>query len=277
MSRELHQISDSILKAIDDYCQKTYDDGHRTHLGASIIGDKCKAKLWFTFRWVYHFKHSGQKERLFNTGHKEEERIIEWLRGSGFTVYNIDPKTNKQFRISGVNGHYGGSMDGIVFISDLGECLLECKTNKDGSDFNNLFENGFKTEKEKHWAQVCSYGEKWNLKHVVYINKNKNNDKLYVEVAILDENLGKQMEIKAKEIIYAKARPQRIAETPAYFECKYCDYIDVCHKGKAAEKNCRSCKFSEPVENAEWKCNKYNSVLPKEFIPKGCDLWEGII
>lgn len=279
MSREFFEISDAILKSINEYCQKTYDDGHRTHLGASLIGDKCKAKLWFTFRWVHHHIHTGRMQRLFNTGHKEEARIIEWLRGAGYEVINIDHKTGKQFIVSAVEGHYGGSTDGIIFIPQLQKwCLLECKTHKGGTEFKDFFELGFDESKETHWAQTCSYGERLELEYVVYICKNKTNDDLFIQVKKLDIKHGLEQIEKAKEIIYAKTRPTRIAQSPAYFECKNCDYIDVCHKiGTKIEKNCRSCKFAEPIENARWKCNKYDMTIPKEYIPNGCDLWEGII
>lgn len=279
MPRRFFDISTDILKRIDEHCQNTYDDGHRNHLGASIIGDKCEAKSWFTFRWVYHHKYSGRMQRLFNTGHKEEARIIEWLRGSGFNVKNLD-EYEKQFKISDCNGHFGGSIDGVIFIPKLNAwCLLECKSNKTGTDFKMLFDDaGFEIAKPKHWSQCCVYGYKLNLEYVVYICKNKDNDDLFIQVEKLDLNHGRELIEKANKIINSKIRPYRVAQTPAYFECKYCNFSDVCHKiGTPIEKNCRSCKFAEPVENAEWKCNKYNSILPKEFIPKGCNLWEGIM
>lgn len=276
MAREFLDISIKIWNDINLYCQNQYDEGHRNHLGASIIGDKCKRKLWFTFRWVYHHIHSGRMQRLFNTGHKEEARIIEWLRGAGYEVFDRD-ENGKQFKVSDVNGHFGGSTDGLIIIPELGKCLLECKTNKTGVEFKAFLDYGYKENKPKHWAQTCVYGKKLGLEYVVYVCKNKDNDDLFIEVAKLDNIHADEMLTKAQEIIYAKEPPSRIAETAAYFECKFCDYVDVCHKGKALEKNCRSCKFAEPVENAEWKCNKYCNVIPSDFIKTGCDAWEGII
>ena len=154
MKPEFYKIATQIRNKIDEYCQNTYDDGHRTHLGASLIGHKCLRKLWFTFRWVYHHKHSGRMQRLFNTGHKEEKRIIEWLISSGLEVEYLD-ENEKQFRISGVNGHYGGSIDGLITIPELGKCLLECKTSKTGAEFKNLIESGAEKVKPVHFAQMC--------------------------------------------------------------------------------------------------------------------------
>jgi len=55
-----------------------------------------------------------------------------------------------------------------------------------------------------------------------------------------------------------------------------CDYTDICHRGKQADNNCRSCKFASAVEDAQWKCEKYG-IIPKEEIGKPKPCWEGII
>jgi len=273
----LSVVASNVKYKINEFCM-TFDGGFRTHLGASIIGDKCKRKLWFTFRWIYHAIPDGKQARIFDTGHHEELRMIEWLKGAGYNIKTIDPKTEKQFHISSIEGHFGGSLDGICFIPAMCQSVLvEFKTNKTGSEFNKLVENGVQETKEKHWAQVCTYGFKYHLDNVLYICKNKDNDELHVEIAKLDHNLGQQMENKAREIIYSKTMPVRISESPAYFECKFCEFVDVCHKFEPAMHNCRSCKQAESVENGEWKCNKWNAIIPKEEIVKDQACWESII
>ena len=42
------------------------------------------------------------------------------------------------------------------------------------------------------------------------------------------------------------------------------------------DKNCRSCKMSLPVEYGEWKCVKWNAIIPKEEIPKEKECWDGV-
>jgi len=275
MNEEEQKLADEIRTGIEAYAQKTYDDGHRSHLGASLIGHKCDRYLWFTFRWVYHHIHTGRMQRLFQTGHCEEIRIIRWLRGAGYQVENED-LDGKQFRISGVNGHFGGSIDGKAIIKDE-LFLTEFKTNKTGPEFKAYFEIGMKANKAKHWAQTCVYGAKLQIKRVLYICKNKDNDDLYIEIADLDHNHGYDMEQKANRIINSQEMPSRISETPAFFECKYCDYCDICHRNKPIEKNCRSCKNAYPVENAEWKCGLYNAIIPKDQILVDKPCWNGVM
>ena len=90
-----NKIAARILSEIDSYCEREYNDGHRTHLGASLIGRNCKRYLWYVFRWCRQPKFDGRKQRLFNRGHREEERFIEWLEGIGFKIwfedYDSDP------------------------------------------------------------------------------------------------------------------------------------------------------------------------------------------
>jgi hypothetical protein len=49
-------LAKRILDEIDEYCVRTYDGGHRSHLGASLIGRECKRYLWYVFRWCLHEK-----------------------------------------------------------------------------------------------------------------------------------------------------------------------------------------------------------------------------
>lgn len=81
------RIAERILKEIDAYCVQTYDGGHRTHLGASLIGRSCKRYLWYVFRWAKRQPTDGRKQRLFNRGHREEARFVEWLEGIGFHIW----------------------------------------------------------------------------------------------------------------------------------------------------------------------------------------------
>ena len=276
VAKELSRI---ILTEIDKYCVETYGDGHRTHLGASLIGDECSRKLWYSFRWVKQEQFTGRMLRLFNRGHKEEARFIEWLEGIGCKVWEVD-ENGDQFRISGVQGHFGGSLDGIVKLPpEWGieePMLLEFKTSGTGSPFNNTKKKGMKVEKPVHYAQTSTYGAKMGFKYVLYMMINKNDDAIHVEVTELDHNLGAQMEMKAEKIITSQEPLPKISQSKTYMKCSWCNFKDICHENGIAEKNCRSCKHAVAAENKEWICTLNNGVIPKDFIPKGCDQHKSI-
>ena len=280
-------LAKRILEEIDEYCVRTYDGGHRSHLGASLIGRECKRYLWYVFRWCLHEKTTGRQQRLFNRGHREEARFIEWLEGIGFKVWfeNRDEGPNEkgefpQYRISDVMGHFGGSLDGIAVLPErygIAEpVLLEFKTNGTGAGFNKLADDGMPIAKPEHFAQTSTYGKKYNFRYCVYLNINKNDDSLHIEVVKLNHNLGEQMIMKAEQIIMSQTAPARLSDNPTFHKCGYCHMKDICHKGAVPEVNCRSCAFARPVENAEWFCEVHNGNIPKDFIAKACPSYKAI-
>lgn len=270
-------VSRRILEDIDAYCVEKYNDGYRNHLGASLIGRQCKRYLWYIFRWCFQEQFTGRQLRLFNRGHREEARFIEWLRGAGFEVWEEDPTTNNQFRISAVMGHFGGSLDGIAKLPERygikEPVLCEFKTNGTGAGFNKLEKDGMTLAKPQHFCQTSTYGcmPEYNFEYCLYLNINKNDDSLHVELVKLDHNLGRNMLVKAEQIIMSQVAPSRLSDNPTYQECSWCAAKEICHKGALPEKNCRSCKAARPFENAEWYCEVYNGIIPKDFIKLGCD------
>lgn len=278
-------IARRVLADIDAYCVDNYNDGHRKHLGASLIGRACKRELWFVFRWVKETVLDGRRYRLFNRGHREEDRFIEWLRGVGFTVYTHDESqpqredgTYPQFRVAACGGHFGGSLDGIAYFPaayNIPEpILLEFKTHGTGAGFNNLCSHGMAVEKAEHYAQTSVYGvnEKYRFRYVLYLSINKNDDSIHCELVALDWNLGEQMVFKAEGIITSPTPPPRISNQATYTKCNYCDFKDVCHEGAQIEVNCRSCKYASPIDGGNWHCSypAHNATIPGNIIPVGC-------
>lgn len=86
----LKLLSETIHKDIDAHCVRKYSDGHRGHLGASVIGKSCSRALWFAFRWVYYHEFDGRMYRLFQRGHFEEARFTGYLEGIGCEVTVFD-------------------------------------------------------------------------------------------------------------------------------------------------------------------------------------------
>lgn len=276
------ELARTILADIDRYCEDTYNDGHRKHLGASLIGHECSRYLWNVFRWLKAEKFSGRQLRLFQRGHLEEARFEEYLRGIGADVIAFQPdadgnqnKGEQQYRIKAVMGHFGGSLDGQVMLPEKYGVpfgmLSEYKTKGTGAGFSKLKEKGVKLTAPQHYAQMSMYGRAYGYKYAIYMSVNKNDDDLHVEVVELDWRLGEELERKAYDVITAQVPPAKIAETPAYQACKWCHFSDICFKGAAVEKNCRSCQHASAVDNGEWYCAVYQSVIPQDYVPQGCD------
>jgi hypothetical protein len=219
---------------------------------------------------------------LFNRGHLEEPRFINYLRAIGFTVIEHD-ENGKQFAISDCDGHMGGSGDGVCyfpnyFIRLLPESaidapvILEFKTHGDKS-YKELIKVGMKKAKPQHWSQICTYGYKMGINFFLYMAVNKNTDEIHIEFGEVDLYHGKECVNLAFDIINSQEPPPK-KFGQGHLECKFCNFKGICHFSESMEKNCRSCKAARPVANKEWYCEVYNSIIPKDFIPKGCSSWK---
>lgn len=270
------QIAIELTERVNSACVAIYEEGPRAHLGASEIGEKCARRLVYSFRWMHREKFDGRMHRLFNRGHLEEIRIIEWLRAAGLEVFS-HTNDGKQIRIN-ENQHFGGSLDGVANLPPPMKLdmpfLLEFKTHSEKS-FKNLYSSkSVKFSKFKHFCQMSEYGWKHSLKYGIYFAICKNTDKIYIEIVELDWNLAASLEQKAHGIIYASNLPGRIAASAAHIDCKFCPMVPICHHRQPAQINCRSCKHSQPIENKHWRCNKFGATIPKDEIPKGCEQWQ---
>lgn len=267
----------ALIKAdINKACVALYDEGkERNHLGSSIIGEKCNRRLWYGFRWMHREQFDGRMLRLFNRGHKEEDRFIEWLRAMAATVLS-HTEDGKQFRITGVDGHYGGSLDSVTQLPERYQLpihfLTEYKTHNDKS-FKKLVKLGVKEAKPKHFVQMCCYGDFYKLDYALYFAINKNDDDIYVEVVALDHAVGKSSVSKAQTIITATTAPNKIAASAAYTDCAYCPMKGICHNGEKVDVNCRSCASSSVLPDGKWLCNLWGAVIPEDAFLKACPQW----
>lgn len=234
------------------------DDGFRGHLGASILGEECARKLWYGFRWVHKSVFEARTLRLFNRGHLEEGRFIAILLAAGIQVWQQD-SNQKQFRISELGGHLGGSLDGIALgIPDIpsGEqALVEFKTHNDKS-FKSLVKDGLRSSKPMHYVQKQIYMRKKGLRYGLYMAVNKNDDSLYAEIIELDETIADKYLERGRRIIMLRSEPDRMSgASPSFYLCKFCDYNEICYRVEKPVHNCRTCAYSVAVEDGTWICN----------------------
>ena len=129
MKLETHTTPETIKRIFDNYTAKRKNE-HRPHLGGSQIGNDCARALWYQFRWAWTPKFEGRMLRLFETGDREEDRIVRNLRDIGVTIWDKDPETGKQIRFEACGGHFALSLDGVGegFAESKEPHTLEFKT-----------------------------------------------------------------------------------------------------------------------------------------------------
>lgn len=281
-----------VLPHIGDAYRSEKEDGHRSHMGASMLGDECPRKVWYNFRWATKPKFNGRTLRLFNRGHLEEGRIIAMLLMIGAEVWQQDENGN-QFRISWAEGHCGGSGDGVARgIPDLAPDIAfinEYKTHGEKSfielagklpEWRAYVEGkgpftgkGVRECKPEHYTQMQLYMRKMGLAVALYVAVCKNTDDLYMELIYLNPEYADQYLQRGDDLVWRESAPKKINTSAGFFKCRFCDDRPVCHLGAAPDINCRTCQFSSPQKGAAWHCSKHNIPLSKEKQLVGCPDW----
>ena len=277
---QLPEAVDHISALIDASYERGDTEARRGYLGASAIGDECERKLWYEFRWAHAPEgFEGRMLRLFQTGHREEERLINYLKRIGVEVDEIDPATGRQFAVSAIGGHFRGHMDGRatnVPGAPVVAHVVECKTHNDKS-FKALVKDGVARAKPQHYAQMQAYMHLNGLTRALYIAVNKNDDALHTERVAYDAGFAMQIMAKAERIIAADHAPARLHEDPtsrAAFACNWCAARSICHGGAYAGRSCRTCLHATAVidggDRGAWHCARWGRQIKRDAQAQGC-------
>ena len=129
----------------------------------------------------------------------------------------------------------------------------------------------------QHYDQMCTYGYNYNLQYSLYMSTNKNNDDMHIEIVPLDFKRAIEVEKKAAYVIAQQVPPPRISPNPTFWKCKGCDAHAVCHDNHMPAKNCRSCVYATPADDAAWFCNGHRALIPEQVIAQGCPHWSAIM
>ena len=247
-------------------------DGHRAHLGASVIGGACDRAIWYGFRWASRARHTGRLLRLFETGNLAEARFVANLRRIGVTVLDLDPATGRQWTLRDMTGHFGGSMDAVAIgLPDAPKTwhVCEFKTHSEKS-FLALQKDGVAASKPAHWAQMQVYMHLAGLDRAFYLAVNKNTDELHQERVHADAEAGLRLLAKAERIILASRPPSRVSDDPTWWQCRMCDHHAICHGEALPERHCRSCLHSTPISDGQWHCARHTCLLSLDDQRRGC-------
>lgn len=232
----------------------------RAYLGASEIGEECRRRLWYSFRHAKKIQFEGRILRLFEAGHREEDRVIQNLKDVGVEVHEKDPETGAQFRFTAHAGHFSGGMDGAgLGFPEAPKTwhLIEAKTaNK--HNFEQLKKKGVREHYPKHFAQMQVYMHLGELTRAFYICVCKDNDEIYTERVTYEKKTAIALLNKAGLIIESDHAPDKISENPSFWKCKFCDYQDLCQfETETPAKNCRTCVHATArIDQSGWKCGR---------------------
>jgi CRISPR/Cas system-associated exonuclease Cas4 (RecB family) len=254
-------------QVIDDFCASTNNE-KRPHLGCSLIGSKCDRFIWYSFRWALSDIKDGRIVRLLSRGNREEQSVISLLKSIGC---DFSEKTN----YLNFGCHIGGSVDGIILRGlpedDESHFVLEIKTHNKKS-FDTLIKDGVRLSKFQHFIQMQLYMLGTNIDKSLYYAVCKDDDRIYTEIVLFEEELAKKYLERAQKIALSDFPPEKISNDPSWYECKMCPAYDICQKKSWTKQiNCRTCAHSTAKNDSSFLCESYNFVLHPSHQKRACD------
>ena len=247
--------------------RRRVDDKPRLYLGVSELGEACPRRLWLNFRKVDIESIEGRILRLFDTGAREELRVLQELRDLGMEV------VGGQHEVEACGGHLRGHMDAAVL--GLVEApatwhVVDVKTVK-ASKFRELQKNGAGKTFPKYAAQMQGYMGLTGMERAALIFVCKDTDEILIErLSFVKPEFDRLME-RGASIIFAAEPPPRISADESWFECRFCPFHKHCHGVAAPMVNCRTCAHSTPREDGSWHCDHHDVPIPDEVQMVGCE------
>lgn len=269
------------LAAVDRELEARQSKSTRTYLGMSQIGHPCARNLWYSFRWVAGRHISAKGLKAIQDGFAGEDVMASRLRMvPGVTLKTVDDQ-GQQFGFTSIHGHFKGHMDGAV----IG--LLEAPKTWHVWEHKQVNPTKFKAlssavdkngEKSalKYWDEVyhaqaiCYMALSGMERHFLTVSSPGGRDYMSVRTEA-DSQEAKRLLDRAEKVIYADEPLPRISNDPAWYQCKFCDFRNVCHGTQIPQPNCRTCAHvTVGRDNAEWYCERHHKQLSTQDQRNGC-------
>lgn len=250
----------STIAAIDQHYVDQSSDWDSYGISASIAGTECDRALWYEFRWCsVAEKATGKRQRLFERGEDDEEKMIRDLRDIGINVWG------QQERARTLDGHVRGKLDGIalgLLEAPKTTHVVECKSvNTKG--FNAIRKDRCAKAKPLHHAQCQLYMHILGLPRAYYMAKCADTQEYHSERIEYDAEFCLRLLARLERIINAPEPPSRMSDDPEFFGCRFCKHHNICHSGAWPRVTCRSCLHATPEMggDAHWSCARFAKPL----------------
>lgn len=285
MAKLDHKLFDITLAEVDKALeQKKNSESPRNYLGMSQIGDECLRKLFYSFRNSERRAWEAQGVRNIEDGHVQEDIMAARLRMvPGIELVTADPDDpTKQIGFSLLLDHFRGHCDGAI----LG--VLESPGTWHVWEHKSVAETSFeklkKIRAEKgeknalrewngtYYAQAQIYMHEMKLtRHFLTVSTPGGRDYLSVRTEYNRKEAEAIIE-KARSIIFDNwIIPPRISDKREFYSCKWCEFQEVCHDGRFPLVNCKTCRYSEPVDGGVRKCTLKENIISEDTLHVGCN------
>jgi hypothetical protein len=233
-----------LLAAVDNKKSRGFES-RRKYVGGSAIGGDCLRAVWYDFRHYPKKPFPPRILRIFERGHSIEAAVVADLKATpGIAVLERDPLTHNQFHVEAFGGHSQGNFDGIIRSDML--------PSTDGPyGFKKVQEVGVYKAHPKYYTQMQNYMHRTHdkdyegivLNKALFLVECKNTSHRYSEEIAYDPLFAMGVDSDIKSVVEATEPPDRIASTPEWWKCKFCDFHASCwNTADETRDSCRQCK-----------------------------------
>lgn len=211
----------------------------RKYLGASMVGDKCERKVWYSYHMPHLRKPMEDKGHLATQcGHRAEMTMAAYLRLVD-GVELITEYNGEQMGFSDFDGRFKGHIDGLIrgiHQAPKTEHIWEHK------DANQKKFDEFQKLKHKHGEKATLiewnytyYGQAQIYMHYFGMTRH------YMTVSLsgvrdfdscrteYDKGHATMLIERAGRVLDSKTPPIGISSKPDFYLCRWCDYAEECH------------------------------------------------
>lgn len=211
------------MRLTKEFEKLTYSYPPRGYIGCSIIGHPCDRFIWLNKYGTLPSEGTLQKERIFERGRLEEERIFGLIR----KLKNISILSTQEEMHNSV---LQGSCDGILRDADGTSYILEIKTMHNEA-FKTLSKKGLYKSNSLYWAQCQAYMHlSGTIRKTIFLGINKNDEAMYEERIDYDPIVGEGLLAKAQRISDTPSAPEGIKNRGKKPQaCFWCRFHQQCY------------------------------------------------
>lgn len=262
----------STVAAIESWhARRIASDKPREYLGCSALGHECERLLWLEFHGAKRSGFDGRMARLFETGHREEARLIQEMRAVGITVWDRDEQ-DRQWSVQALGGHVRGHLDAVV--QGLPEApatphVWDSKTAK-AEKFRAVVKHGIRKSHPQYYAQGTLYMGLMELERAAFLFVNKDSDELHLERFDFDQAEFDRLMKRAERIVFGAQPGPKAAESADAVPCKWCDFKSICWGTDLPPAGCRTCAHVTATHDGAWHCAKRDETRDFAAQSSGC-------
>lgn len=279
--------ADPTLEAVDRELERVARATRRlgNTIPMSAIGHPCMRALWYSLHAVSPATSADATglKRMADGVVGETLMATRLKMVPGIELWDRNPETGGQWRLTACNGHVGGYVDGVILGLIQAPRTPHVWEHKQVAEDSQLklhkakIELGEKSALRQwnygYWATGQVYMHVLELsRHYMTVSSPGGRHTISVRTNY-DGAAAKALLERADKIIfeYPDRPPPRCSEDPAWHICRWCDHHAICHQGAMPQRHCRTCISLAPIADGTWHCGRWNETPSRELQALGCD------